>query len=179
MFSATTNAMMDALKRLLADREECCVFYKLIVGEEGPSILEQLEQPPESASPAPDGLNESQILAMSSWRMPLALIWGPPGTKISRRLISFLFGRCYCELGTGKTTVMVQILRDIIKSYSSGVPKILMTASTHNGMSFEQPYLRRNNLLAAFSCRQCFGALYQNKRRRRTAPRGASSTGRY
>lgn len=81
--------MMDALKRLLADREECCVFYKLIVGEEGSSILEQLEPPPESASPAPDGLNESQILAMSSWRTPLSLIWGPPGTNIFRLLISF------------------------------------------------------------------------------------------
>ena len=87
-FSATTNAMMDALKRLLVDREECCVFYKLIVGEEGPSILEQLEPPPESASPAPGGLNESQILAMSSWRTPLSLIWGPPGMNISRRIVS-------------------------------------------------------------------------------------------
>lgn len=80
---------MDALKRLLADREDCCVFYKLIVGEEGSSILEQLEPPPESASPAPDGLNESQLLAMSSWRTPLSLIWGPPGTNISCRLIFF------------------------------------------------------------------------------------------
>ena len=36
---------------------------------------------------------------------------------------------------------MVQILRDIIKSYSEGVPKILMTASTHNGMSIKRLYL--------------------------------------
>lgn len=35
---------------------------------------------------------------------------------------------------------MVQILRDIIKSHSEGVPKILMTASTHNGMSLEELY---------------------------------------
>ena len=133
--------MMDALKRLLADREECCMFYKLIVGEGGPSVLEQLEPPPESASPVPDGLNESQILAMSSWRMPLSLIWGPPGMNIFRRVISLLFERCYCEIGTGKTTVMVQILRDIIKSYSEGVPKILMTASTHNGMSLDRLYI--------------------------------------
>ena len=133
--------MMDALKRLLADREECCVFYNLIVGEAGPSILEQLEPPQESDSPAPDGLNESQILAMNSWRTPLSLIWGPPGMDTSRCLISFLFERCCCELGTGKTTVMVQILRDIIKSYPEGVPKILMTASTHNGMPLEKLYL--------------------------------------
>ena len=86
--------MMDALKRLLADRDECCVFYRLVVGEEGPSILEQLEPPPESTYPAPDGLNESQILAMRSWRSPLSLIWGPPGMSVSRRLfISCLTSR--------------------------------------------------------------------------------------
>ena len=72
---------MDALKRLLADREECCVFYHLVVGEEGPSTLEQLDLPPDSTFSAPDGLNESQLLAMRSWRSPLSLIWGPPGMK--------------------------------------------------------------------------------------------------
>ena len=36
--SATTNAMMDALKHLLVDRQERCV-----VGEVGSSILEELE----------------------------------------------------------------------------------------------------------------------------------------
>jgi len=35
-------------------------------------------------------------------------------------------------VGTGKTTVIVQVLLDIIKSYPEP-PKILMTASTHNG----------------------------------------------
>jgi regulator of nonsense transcripts 1 len=74
-----------------------CVFYKLIVGEEGPSILGQVEPPPETASPAPEGLNKSQILAMSSGRTPLSLIWGPPGMTVSHRLISFLFERCYGE----------------------------------------------------------------------------------
>jgi len=34
--------------------------------------------------------------------------------------------------GTGKTTVIVQVLFDIIKSHQE-IPKILMTASTHNG----------------------------------------------
>lgn len=66
---------------------------------------------------------------------------------------------------------MVQILRDIIKSYSDTVPKILMTASTHNGILFEQslPFSKMIFLLN-FSCRQRSGTLYQNKRRRRTAP---------
>ena len=86
-FSATTNAMMDALKRFLADREECCVFYRLVVGEEESLNLEELESPPESISPAPDGLNESQLVAMSSWRSPLSLIWGPPGIENIRRHI--------------------------------------------------------------------------------------------
>jgi len=36
-------------------------------------------------------------------------------------------------VGTGKTTVIVQVLLDIIKSYHPEPPKILMTASTHNG----------------------------------------------
>ena len=81
--------MMDALKRLLADREECCLFYHLLVGEEGPSILEQLEPLPESTFPEPDGLNESQLLAMRSWQSPLSLIWGPPGMNISPHLIFF------------------------------------------------------------------------------------------
>lgn len=75
--------MMDALKRLLADREECCVFYKLVVGEEEALFLEELEPAPGSTSPAPDGLNQSQLIAMNSWRSPLSLIWGPPGMKIS------------------------------------------------------------------------------------------------
>ena len=80
--------MMDALKRLLSEREECCSFYKLVIGEEGPSILEELEPPPESTSPAPDELNDSQLVAMTSWRSPLSLIWGPPGMNIISRIIS-------------------------------------------------------------------------------------------
>ena len=78
---------------------------------------------------------------MNSWRTLLLLIWGPSRMNIFHCLISFLFERCYCELGsTGKTTVTVQILRDIIKSYSESVPKFFMTASTHNGMSLENLY---------------------------------------
>ena len=129
--------MMDALKRLLSDRQECCVFYKLIVGEEGSSILEELELPPESTATPPEGLNTSQLLAMNSWRSPLSLIWGPPGMNLSAAF-PVVFDEITCDSGTGKTTVMVQILRDIINNHSDGVPKILMTASTHNGMLTER-----------------------------------------
>lgn len=35
--------------------------------------------------------------------------------------------------GTGKTTVVIEILRDILNRSTGDPPKILMTASTHNG----------------------------------------------
>ncbi|KAF8156601.1 RNA-directed RNA polymerase [Crassisporium funariophilum] len=76
---ATTNAMTDALKRLLGEREECCAFYSLITGEGGSEISEELETELDESSTIPEGLNESQITAMKSWRSPLSLIWGPPG----------------------------------------------------------------------------------------------------
>jgi len=57
LFSATTNSMVDALKRSLADQHECCKFYEILVCEEGPSILENLQPPPKSTSPAPEGFN--------------------------------------------------------------------------------------------------------------------------
>jgi hypothetical protein len=40
----------------------------------------------------------------------------------------------YVEAGTGKTTVVVQILRRILQNISDE-SKVLMTASTHNGAS--------------------------------------------
>lgn len=85
--------MMDALQRLLRDREECCAFYKLIIGEEAPGNSGEgdaaLEGTTEDTNagpsgdtdtrPSPSNLNESQIVAMNSWRSRLSLIWGPPG----------------------------------------------------------------------------------------------------
>jgi hypothetical protein len=61
-------------------------------------------------------------------------------------------------LGTGKTTVVIQILRDILTSAPGGLPKILMTASTHNGNSisiqgfhvFERVNLAVDNVLERF-----------------------------
>lgn len=69
--------MVDAIQRLLLERDECCGFYALIVGDREPG-LPQGPAPLELSLPDPEGLNESQLLAMRSWRSSLALIWGPP-----------------------------------------------------------------------------------------------------
>lgn len=114
---ATSKAMMDAMLRLLQEGAACCRFHRIITGDrtqedDDPTVdntildvnLEQIS----------DHLNASQILAVESCRVPLSLIWGPPGT--------------------GKTTVVIQILRHILTSVSGELPKILMTASTHNAV---------------------------------------------
>ncbi|KDQ53776.1 hypothetical protein JAAARDRAFT_61145 [Jaapia argillacea MUCL 33604] len=59
-------------------------------------------------------LNPSQEEAVRSSDAQLSLIWGPPGT--------------------GKTTVVVQILRRLLKNDALNDCKILMTASTHNAV---------------------------------------------
>jgi hypothetical protein len=73
--------MVDAIQRLLLEREQCCGFYSLIVGDGEPE-LPQGPEPLELTLPDPEGLNESQLVAMRSWRSSLALIWGPPGKSI-------------------------------------------------------------------------------------------------
>ncbi|KAG9103719.1 hypothetical protein FRC06_008576 [Ceratobasidium sp. 370] len=57
--------------------------------------------------------NESQRQAIMSIQHPVSLVWGPPGT--------------------GKTTVVVTMLRLLLKSMPQG-SRILMTASTHNAV---------------------------------------------
>ncbi|KAF8067485.1 RNA-directed RNA polymerase [Lyophyllum atratum] len=114
---ATSRAMMDAVLRLLKEGAACCKFHKIITGE--PEENDDLSEEPAVSnlghSIASARLNESQVMAVNSCTAPLSLIWGPPGT--------------------GKTTVVVDILRDIIKRSSGGdPPKILMTASTHNAV---------------------------------------------
>jgi len=93
--------MMDAIQRLLLERQGCCAFYDLIVGRENTSAEEDIaEEHPATVEggapgvPEPEpvaeenaetrrsprsNLNESQIVAMNSWRSDLSLIWGPPG----------------------------------------------------------------------------------------------------
>ncbi|KAF8597550.1 RNA-directed RNA polymerase [Ceratobasidium sp. AG-I] len=60
-----------------------------------------------------DRFNDSQKQAIRSVQHPLSLVWGPPGT--------------------GKTTVVVTMLRMLVNSMPAE-SKILMTASTHNAV---------------------------------------------
>ena len=78
----TSQAMMDALKRLGEEPETSCSLYRTIVGMEHPAM----------AAPAP-GLvqitsehayfNASQRAAIQSSTMPFSLVWGPPGTSLN------------------------------------------------------------------------------------------------
>ncbi|KAK0477884.1 RNA-directed RNA polymerase [Armillaria novae-zelandiae] len=122
---ATSKAMMDALIRLLMEKEECCRYHHLITGEtSGDELPATTPDPVAEFTYGPD-LNESQIEAINSCEAPLSLIWGPPGT--------------------GKTTVVVQILRKILQS-SQEPPKILMTASTHNAVdNVLERFVKENN----------------------------------
>ncbi|KAG7097929.1 hypothetical protein E1B28_005240 [Marasmius oreades] len=113
--TATSRAMLDALTRLMKDKTECCGFYDIITGSQN----SEAEATPTSFPPILEddehiaGLNDSQETAIRSCRGPLSLIWGPPGT--------------------GKTTVIVQILRGLVKTKDE-TARILMTASTHNAV---------------------------------------------
>ncbi|KAG5653862.1 hypothetical protein H0H81_009941 [Sphagnurus paluster] len=113
---ATSRAMMDAVQRLLKEGAACCRFHDIITGETPQDdTIENIPVTNAGSLPTSDRLNESQIMAVQSCSAPLSLIWGPPGT--------------------GKTTVVVDILRDILKkSTKDEPPKILMTASTHNAV---------------------------------------------
>ncbi|KZV92820.1 RNA-directed RNA polymerase [Exidia glandulosa HHB12029] len=72
---ATTNAMLDAVKRLADEGHRSCALSDIITGVEAPNL------PPEPMATAweDDALNESQLSAVNSVDAPLALIWGPPG----------------------------------------------------------------------------------------------------
>ncbi|KAF9261342.1 RNA-directed RNA polymerase [Marasmius fiardii PR-910] len=128
----TSRAMLDALTRLMKDKSGCCGFYDIITGghrnseataapTDFPPILEEGEHI--------EGLNPSQEAAIRSCRGPLSLIWGPPGESSSPSSGSISFH----ITGTGKTTVIVQILRGLVRTKDEDA-RILMTASTHNGM---------------------------------------------
>ncbi|KZT10828.1 RdRP-domain-containing protein [Laetiporus sulphureus 93-53] len=111
---ATSKAMMDAVLRLATEGSECCSFSDIIAGDE--AVLDPATEEQTTADGLDEdlpSLNDSQKAAVrAAGSSTLALIWGPPGT--------------------GKTTVVVQILIHFIKS-SPGT-KILMTASTHNAV---------------------------------------------
>ncbi|KAK0493789.1 AAA domain-containing protein [Armillaria luteobubalina] len=102
---ATSGATMDALIRLLMEKEECCRCLRIIIGDTSGDGLHTTTDPLAEFTYGPD-LNERQIEAIKSCEVPLSAIWGPP--------------------------VVVQILPKILQS-SQELPKILMTALTHNG----------------------------------------------
>ncbi|KAG6895232.1 hypothetical protein C0992_002474 [Termitomyces sp. T32_za158] len=119
--TATSKAMMDAVLRLLQEGQECCNFHDIITGSKSETATEGEPGAVPIASssaiepPVNGRLNQSQIEAVKSCDVPLSLIWGPPGT--------------------GKTTVVVEILQELLKkSGNDDPPKILMTASTHNAV---------------------------------------------
>ncbi|KAF9022945.1 RNA-directed RNA polymerase [Hymenopellis radicata] len=120
---ATSDAMMDALQRLLTEKQECCEYYHLLVGEQ----IEEAEPRSRSSSPVPfeygPNLNDSQMRAIDACNSTVSLIWGPPGT--------------------GKTTVVVQILRKLVQAQPN--TRILMTASTHNAVdNVLERFIREN-----------------------------------
>ncbi|KAK7050252.1 AAA domain-containing protein, partial [Favolaschia claudopus] len=113
--TATSRAMMDALLRLCLDHEISCRYYSIITGTDPKSPTALASDPPSNPALEEEtaNLNHSQIIAVESINHPLSLVWGPPGT--------------------GKTTVVVQILKRLLLSRNVDT-KILMTASTHNAV---------------------------------------------
>lgn len=74
---------MDALLRLLTEKESCCSFYHLITGDVDPDAIIPWEVPEVEFQPG-DHLNDSQQAAvMSPTQRRLSLIWGPPGNLTS------------------------------------------------------------------------------------------------
>lgn len=131
--------MLDALLRLVVDKHSSCSFYGIITGDPsaGTEIanVAPLMEPSPVTSPEiwPTQLNDSQIEAIYSCNYPLSLIWGPPG--LLPLLYAYFLGSNLLT-GTGKTTVVVQILRKLVQHslLSDSEERILITASTHNGM---------------------------------------------
>ena len=154
---ATSKAMMDALIRLAEKRSECCAFYHLLVGESSDHTIPTTTQTSSNFSYGPN-LHDSQKLAIDSIDTPISLIWGPPGElSLQTDYISILT----CAVGTGKTTVVVQILRKLIEEATEEGLKILMTASTHNGQHHHTCVALSDS---DFSCRQRLGAIHRRER---------------
>jgi len=114
---ATSKAMMDAVSKLALDGFEACTFADIITGSARVAETDSEDQGSQDnvaqQVSASASLNDSQRAALvAAGPGKLALIWGPPGT--------------------GKTTVVVQILARFVREDSEA--RILMTASTHNAV---------------------------------------------
>lgn len=139
-FEATAKAMLDAVGKLVRDGSVCCAFSSLIVGDANRQTGEDVDGGANDDLDE-DGLNPNQVRAVESSDKPLALIWGPPGTAGGPLRVNDL--TLSCPPGTGKTTVVVKILRKLFKTLDEE-EKILMTASTHNGTVWlHQTWTRR------------------------------------
>lgn len=133
---------MDAIRRLATESAECCRFHRTITGDsltegasqelsEASGSVDETHDPDEEIQ---DELNHSQRVAVQASRTSqVTLIWGPPGKFTAKHLRLYAFPPTFeYTIGTGKTTVVVQILKRLVQSLEEG-GKILMTASTHNG----------------------------------------------
>ncbi|QRV85064.1 RNA-dependent RNA polymerase [Ceratobasidium sp. AG-Ba] len=145
----TSRAMFDAVVKLYTQPQGSTSLHYLLAGNDPETIRDESEQkdpverqaitteetnvvPQSAISQAGEGssqyksdwevrrdaiewdrFNSSQREAIMSIEHPLSLIWGPPGT--------------------GKTTVVVAMLRLLLGSMPPG-SRILMTASTHNAV---------------------------------------------
>ncbi|CAE6538465.1 unnamed protein product [Rhizoctonia solani] len=133
----TSRAMLDSVVKLQSHPNHSTALHHFITGGDDvhPTIPESSEdsetdsesegetteapeQPPTGWAIDDTGIdwarfNESQKSAILSIQYPLSLVWGPPGT--------------------GKTTVVVTMLRLLLRSMPPG-SSILMTASTHNAV---------------------------------------------
>ncbi|KAI0685002.1 P-loop containing nucleoside triphosphate hydrolase protein [Cerioporus squamosus] len=115
---ATSAAMLAAVQKLALKGYDCCRLHHVIVGLDPATDIEEhvIGQEEDATATSNDidaSLNYSQQQAVrTAVRNPMSLIWGPPGT--------------------GKTTVVVQILVQYLRRFPEG--KILMTASTHNAV---------------------------------------------
>ncbi|GJE97878.1 RNA-directed RNA polymerase domain-containing protein [Phanerochaete sordida] len=112
----TSKAMLDAVRRLATEGRGCCRFKDIICSDavaegRGGTAGELVEGDPDLVLTSP--LNDSQKAAVAATALGrMSLIWGPPGT--------------------GKTTVVVQILLRFLRLDPEA--RILMTASTHNAV---------------------------------------------
>jgi len=78
---------MDAIVKLVDKKGEACSFYDNIVAlptSDNSDIEEEAHTPSEEQKWFAD-LNESQIAAVQATRLPLSLIWGPPGESQSTK----------------------------------------------------------------------------------------------
>lgn len=121
--TTTFGTMLGALATLVEEKAECCGAYDAIVDSIDEVAANGAENSASAALSGPDPsledhaimatMNDSQKQAVSAaLTHPLTLIWGPPGT--------------------GKTTVVVAILLQLIERFPED--KLLVTASTHNAV---------------------------------------------